>query len=189
MTEPIIMYDSPEAAQIVTVTGWRSRNGYFSGDNEHAARYDGATHKHCDCGTVISVRGYCTACHDKSKRERWDRMPLSECTDMFAVHDDDRYFSEAEEFFEWCDENEIDPATIRLVACEPQAFREVEADYWEEELPEDGELPDDIWEAVKVLNAAIRAHGSPASWTTINKRIELAMDGRHSYRLPVEAKS
>jgi hypothetical protein len=37
--KPKVMYASDEVAQKVTVTGWRSRNGYFYGANEHLARW------------------------------------------------------------------------------------------------------------------------------------------------------
>ena len=43
----VIMYDSPEAASIKTITGWVSSAGRFWGDNEHMARYDGSTHMKC----------------------------------------------------------------------------------------------------------------------------------------------
>ena len=42
--EEVVMIDDPRAATLVTVTGWRSRDGRFYGDNEHSARWAGCTH-------------------------------------------------------------------------------------------------------------------------------------------------
>ena len=49
--EEVVMIDDPRAATLVTVTGWRSMDGRFYGDNEHAARWAGCTHVKClACG-------------------------------------------------------------------------------------------------------------------------------------------
>jgi hypothetical protein len=44
------------------------------------------------------------------------------------------------------------------VICETQNLREVDADYWQDELPDDGDLPDGVDAALEALNAAIRAN-------------------------------
>lgn len=74
----IIMEDSPEAASIKTVTGWVSSTGRFWGDDERMARFDGSTHKRCDCGAVIAHRSYCRACSDRKEAEKWEAMPEAE---------------------------------------------------------------------------------------------------------------
>ncbi len=168
-----IMYDSPEAAKIVTITGWQSSNGHFWGDDEHMARYDGSTHKKCECGVVIGKQSYCNACYAKRQKEEWLKMPLIEWDGicMIAIHDDDRYFSELDEFLEYCEENDILPGDVMLVATEGDHLREVETDYWEEQMPEDGELPGDIQNKLDELNKAIRERSKPFSWERIKKRI------------------
>lgn len=51
MSETMILPSSDEAAQQVTVTGWRSREGLFYGNDERIARWAGATHVECsECG-------------------------------------------------------------------------------------------------------------------------------------------
>jgi hypothetical protein len=46
--EKVVMYESSEAASIQTVTGWVGADGRFWGNDEHMARYCGATHRHCE---------------------------------------------------------------------------------------------------------------------------------------------
>jgi hypothetical protein len=172
---PIIRYDSPEAAKIVTVTGWVDRHGHFYGDNEHLARWNGATHKDCEtCGTQIEMRGYCTPCHEKARRAKWLAMPLVEWdgTGMFCVFDSDRFFSEAYEFFDWCDEDGINPDDVMLVICEARGLSEVDVDHWCDELAEDHEPPIAVMEALEVLNKAIR-EAKPQTYFESNQRMIL----------------
>jgi len=63
MTTDKVLYASDEAAQLVTVTGWRSRTGRFYGSDEHLARWDGCTHQICECGAEMP-RGFtkCNTC-------------------------------------------------------------------------------------------------------------------------------
>ncbi|MEQ1969482.1 ead/Ea22-like family protein, partial [Xenorhabdus nematophila] len=68
MSKKIVMYDSPEAAQIKIVTGWVSRDGRFWGDDERMARYCGATHRQCENNPdhpIIGVHDYCDLCRAK----------------------------------------------------------------------------------------------------------------------------
>lgn len=163
---PIIRYDSDEAARKVTVTGWVSRSGLFYGDNEHIARWDGCTHIVCACGAV-TAKGYtcCETCRAKLDRERWEARPLVPYNGgAFCLDDGDRYFFDADEFYEWCDSEELQPSTLMLVPAVPESFREVDADYWYDDLPEDSELPDAIATALETLNAAIRAYAKPACY-------------------------
>ncbi len=171
--EPKVMYDSPEAATKVTVTGWQARNGRFWHEDEHMARYEGSTHKTCECGEVIAKNSYCSPCYTKRQREEWLKMPIVEWDKvcMIAMHDGDRFFSEIDEFLEYCEENDILPGDVMLVATEGDHLREVETDYWEEQMPEDGELPSAIQDKLDELNKAIQEHTKPFSWQRINKRI------------------
>ncbi|CAB4172456.1 hypothetical protein UFOVP935_22 [uncultured Caudovirales phage] len=68
--EEVVMIDDPQAATLVTVTGWRSRDGRFYGDNEHAARWGGCTHVKClacgnkRCPHATDHRNACTNSND-----------------------------------------------------------------------------------------------------------------------------
>ncbi len=177
-TAPIIMYDSPEAATYRTdIKGWVCRNGFFCGDGpgaEHQARWSGATHRECDtCGSINEVRSYCKTCRDKQVREDWLAMPIIEWDGkcMLAIHDDDRFFSDPDEFIEWCEDEGIEPGTVMLVATAGQFLSEVDLDYWQDDLPEDGDLPNDVADALEALNTVIRAQKEPICWRPVKKRV------------------
>ncbi|WP_020472418.1 hypothetical protein [Zavarzinella formosa] len=169
--QPKVMYDSAEAAQQVTVTGWRSRNGHFCGDNEHLARWDGCTHLLCDCGAEMD-RGYtlCRSCRDKQRLERYEAMPFQEWdrTTPLTLHDDDEYFWDEDSVWDYCELNGIKPEGLRLVICEPNYAWEIEADdYYGDDLPEDQPLNDvypDLAEAIEKVNEMIRKKERPLSW-------------------------
>ena len=180
--EPVcVMYDAPEAAHYKTdIKGWVSRNGYFFGDlphSEHQARYDGSTHKLCEkCGKLMGSKSYCSPCQDLHNEAVWQKMPIVDWDGvcMICIHNDDQYFSDPDEFFEWCHDNDVeDPSSIRLVATNPVRFREVDGSYWEDGLPEDGELPDEIQKALNVLNKTIREYKTVSCWHAANRRIIL----------------
>jgi hypothetical protein len=44
------------------------------------------------------------------------------------------------------------------VICEPQNLSEINEDHWHDELPEGGDLPSAVSDALDALNAAIRAN-------------------------------
>lgn len=178
-TREIVRYDSPEAARQVTVTGWVSLHGRFYGNDEHIARWDGCTHTVCDCGELAD-KGYtrCERCRAAAIVKQWEAMPIVEWDGEtpFCEHDGDRFFFDEDSFYDWCDDEGIDPTEVRLVLCEGRRFRTVDTDYWCDDLPEDGELPDAIRDALDALNAAIRAHDKPAAWYPTKQRI--VMKGR-----------
>jgi hypothetical protein len=53
--------------------------------------------------------------------------------------------------------------SLRLILCEPEYLRPVEWDHWVDDLPEDGELPGAVEDAVEALNKVIREQG-PSAW-------------------------
>lgn len=180
--QPIVMMDSDEAARIRTVTGWVSRDGFYFGDDERAARYAGSTHRLCDggCGTPIEKnwRMSCDACWLKARRERflalqveaWDGEPL-------CVFDDDTYFfgGDVDEIADWADEHEIPPDELRLVKCIAVYAAEIDPkDAYEDELPEDGEVPAYVADAFAALNEVLRQKTTPICWRETNIRVNIA---------------
>lgn len=174
--EPQILYDSPEAATYKTdIKGWVSRDGHFLGEDEHMARYMGCTHKKCECGKIIIKNSYCSPCYAKRQREEWLKMPIGTWDEaggqMIAVHDGDSYFSDREEFFEWCQDQGVEPGEVMLVLCEPQHLSEVTSEFWCDELCEDQELPAEIQDKLNELNKAIENYKKPISWTHGKQRL------------------
>lgn len=176
MTNEIILYNSPKAASIETVAGWVSIDGRFFGDNEHAARYWGSTHKACknnpDHPPYVK-NYYCEPCADIKRLEKFNAMPVVEWDGKTLLNllDTETYFDNQDQIDEFCFEYKVDPSELALVLCEPNSMREVEYDQWSEILHEDVDLPSEIETALDLLNDAIREHGKAVSWSPGSKRV------------------
>lgn len=166
--EQVVLYDSPEAAAIATVTGWQARTGEFWGNNEHMARYCGSTHKRCDgCGEVIAKSNWCTPCRDakqKAKfasfeRKPWDgEVPLN-------LFDTDTYFFDEDALRDYCADHDLKAEELDLVLCEPNYATLLDPyEVYQDLLGEDCEVPAPLVAAFDVLNVAIAACKEALSW-------------------------
>ena len=169
--DKIILNTDDEAAKFVTgIEGWVDRDENFWGKDEELARVSGCTHIVCpDCGVAIPKdHTRCTACREKKdlerynklERKQWDgKTPLySELSDMYLLDKDDLY-----EWLEECGIYDKNVEGLRLVICEPVYLRQIETDFWEDELAEDGEPSAAVMDALDNLNAVLR-NEDPASW-------------------------
>jgi hypothetical protein len=190
----IVMYDSPEAAQVKTVTGWVSREGHFWGDNEHMARYDGSTHKKCEtCGAVVSQRSFCTPCSTAREIEKFAAMERKPWDGDSPIYSQllDRYFFNGEVFdvfeegdgFEDEEGNVVTPYTeedLRLIHCEPTYLHLLDADDWSDDLPSEDHggdgLPDEVEVALEAFNAVLKKQG-PVSWEPGKYAVQLPLKG------------
>lgn len=181
MSKPpiVILPSDPTAATLRTVTGWVSRTGRFYGEGaeaERLARWDGATHLACTgCGaTTYKSYTLCDRCRNEAQVTRWEALQLVDYDgkSMFCLYQDDRFFADEEEFFDYCDENELEPGKVMLVACVPRGLRTLDSSYWEDDLAEDGDLPDEVVTAVRHLNEVLAAT-KEISWYPSDKRIVL----------------
>lgn len=168
-TKKQIMYDSPEAARYLTnIKGWVDINNRYWGDStaaERLARYSSCTHTKCECGAVMQ-KGYmyCEECRKRRNIERYNKFPFEEYVGQPVYSDsEDKFFFDSDEIEEYCEENEINPEDLRLQVCNPTYYPEVCADYWEEVLPEDGELNSLLVKELEDFNKVIRAL-PPASY-------------------------
>lgn len=165
----IIMRDSDEAAHRVTVTGWVSRQGQFFGDDERTARWAGCTHEICEgCGKVIE-RGWCRACRERKDLDKWlaaERVEWDHETPLYSDAYDEYLFDESPK--ELAEDKSCTIDDLRLYICRPVYGRIIDSDYFQDELPEDGDVPDIIQTAMDELNKAIRDAG-PLSWLPDNK--------------------
>lgn len=178
-TDKVIDYASPEAASIQTVTGWVSRAGRFWGNDEHMARYEGSTHRICKTNPAHGMHqtnSYCKKCWDEKRDAKWASMPRREYDGSpVCVFDSDRYFFDADEIISWLEDNDIKPEDARLVFCEPIYLRQLTGEEWADDLPEDGELGDQVAAALDALNKVIAAQ-PPAGWTEGNEAVVLPPD-------------
>jgi len=157
-----IFIESPQAAQIKTVTGWFSRIGTYWGNDEKMARFEGHTHIHCPCGKDHE-RGYCSIEH-KQRLEKdfasYPKLPFDKGSGVFNLLGTDTFFYEFSGILEYISEEGIvDINNLKLVHCEGQGLSTLDSDHWADELPEDGELPDCVYEAMQALNLAIKQAG------------------------------
>jgi hypothetical protein len=129
---PQIMYESPEAASIQTVTGWVSANGQFWGNDEHMARWVGATHRVCENNPehgVHEVRSWCKECHRERREAKFAAMARVEWDQStpVVIFDTDRYFFDADELRDFLVDEDIKPEDVQLVICKPNKARETES--------------------------------------------------------------
>ncbi len=174
--EKIILNTSNEAAKLTTVIGWMDRHGLYFGADEKSARYSGATHLACEqCGTATHKHHrYCTFCRPERMAATWsalEKRPWDGTTPVM-VHQGDEFFMSAEEFIGWCADNEVEPEGVHLVHCKPRLLSTIDEDHFADDLPEDGELPPAIAEALAALNTAIQAHTEPVSWWADNVAVD-----------------
>jgi len=162
-TKTIVLYNAPEAAQFKTnLAGWVSRDGRFYGEDEHMARYAGSTHKSCDdCGTVNEIGRSCAPCREKHNAEKFAAYPVEKWDGQtpLCLFDSDRYFF-GEDILYWLEDH---PEEVRICKCKPGYLSLIDRDNWADDLPEDGDLPGGVEEALTALNKAI-AEAGPSCW-------------------------
>lgn len=157
--EKIIMYDSNEAAQYKTVSGWVSSDGRFFGKDEHMARFAGSTHSKCECGNV-KKRSYtkCESCIAKMVKERYNALEFRtwDGASPLCLYNDDKYFFDESEVSDYLEENDLAPEDLMLVMCKPVYAKQIQTDYWEDEMPEDYDLPTELQKKVDEINSFIQ---------------------------------
>lgn len=180
MEKPIIMYDSPEAAVYRTnLTGWVASDGRYYGENEHLARWAGSTHQKCECGNIFSKgRTRCSSCDARIDTEKYYALPVVEWDGATPVCTwrDDKFFFDEDSVLDWMadlkhDANEGD-VEVQLVLCTPGRLGYVSEDNWADDLPDDGELPNEVAKKVDELNEAIK-NTPVVSWWAGTTRINV----------------
>jgi hypothetical protein len=167
--EKQILFNSDESAQLKTgLSGWVSRNGRFYGTDERAARYDGCTHRLCeDCSKPVEKsRLVCAGCGEIRDKKRYESLPSVVWNEVGGLYSDavDRYFWSWDDVDCYCEDENVKEDDLRLVICVPQYLHQLdESDYGQDELPEDGELPDKVKEAISRFNEVIKVT-KPVSW-------------------------
>lgn len=180
--KPMIFADSPESATLMTITGWVSRNGQFFGDNEVLARNVGATHRRCEKHGPFPVNAYCRQCSDERQAATFNAMPevtWDGDSPLFSFRGEFFYDREALADHVADQENPAEYlADMQLVVAVPQYATEVDpVDLYQDLLPEDiDEVPPAIQKAFDALNAAIREHKEPLSWTEGKQRAIVTLE-------------
>ena len=163
-----ILNTSDRAAEFRTdISGWVDRHGRFWGRDEHMARWSGCTHLICpECGKVMS-KNYtlCRECREKKSVERYkarESKPWDGVTPLYSETADEYFFSQ-DNLIDYLHDHNCTIQSLRLLICSPIRLREVDDDYFCDDLPEDGELPSDVADALEDLNSIIRDQ-APVAW-------------------------
>lgn len=181
--EKIILFDEPGLVQYrKDIEGWTGPDGLYYGkgpEGERRARYANSTHKKCECGGIMS-RGWlkCENCRAESSRKAFEQLESIEWDgkSMMCLWGDDKFFSDMDEVYEYCEDNDILPEELQLMHCEKRIrISEVNIDELNEEyITEDGrgvsDFHPEIAEKVNELNELIR-NAEPKLWFETNKRI------------------
>ena len=177
--DKIILPDSPEAATYRTdIAGWVSRDGTFYGDGpkgEEAARYVGSTHVLCKrCGEPTPKEyPICETCCDKADAERYAAMPRAKWDGKALLYSEvtDRFYNSPPEAEDEALDRGIFVHHLRLVICEPVYATPIETDYFSEDLPDNGELPQQIIDAIDAFNESVA--GVVLSWAPGKTALDL----------------
>ncbi len=130
------------------------------------------------CGAdhrMYDVPPLCDKCYEAHQLERFEAMPVVKWDGKAAlvVHNSDTYFFDEDTAADYVFEN----PDARICICDPVYLHEVDPSDWADDMGEDGDLPDEVTEAIGVLNRAIvEANKQPSCWIEGNERIDNAVE-------------
>jgi hypothetical protein len=164
--EKIIMYDSPEAAKLVTVSVYEvyRPNGVIYVSDEKTARYNNCTHKICQCGKIMPKYNLkCANCSHTYKEERYKSLKFKEwdLKEPVVTWDGDDYFFSEENLIDYMDENNMDE--IDLLICEPIYYKQIDTEHVCDDAHEDWQPEKELLQAIESLNQVIETL-KPHSW-------------------------
>lgn len=141
------------------------------GSDQHGGKHHGCEYFVLDLShdkhAYMALRAYANSCRETKEIEKWQAMPRQEWDGKSLLYSQaaDVFFQDSDDLSCHCEENECTPQSLRLVICDPQYARQIDAeDHYSDELPEDGDLPPELEEAFERLNEAIKACRTPLSW-------------------------
>jgi len=185
MDKKIVMFDDPDLVEYRTnLEGWTGPDGLYHGkgeEGEKRARYANSTHKKCECGNVMDkYRIVCRSCSSKKESERFNKLEAVDWDgeSMISLYNDEKFFTDMDDVYEYCELEEIDINDLRLMHCEKRiSINHINIDELNEEyMTEDGqgvsEWHPEIAKKVEELNELI-SNTEPKLWFETNKRIKI----------------
>lgn len=181
---PIIMYDDPKCCTTGTFSYEiggepRTKEFFISIDgrlfeDEHLCRWHSCTHKVDELGDIHIKHYTCgERLRARKSRELWEKQQQVEIDSDTPLFYSDEFFRDEDDLLEYCAEHDCLPSAMELEVGEPCELSELCSSYWQDQLPEDAELPSEVEEAVKALNLVIATHnssGNPHAWEGLGKR-------------------
>jgi hypothetical protein len=103
-------------------------------------------------------------CRDKKDLERFEALPRADWDGMAMLYSEarDKYYAGPDDAEDELEEGET-LADMRLVICEPNYVRQIDPDYFVDELPEDGDVHPEVEAAMDTFNSAVA--GIVLSWS------------------------
>lgn len=172
-------YETNSGAEHKTVKGWFDTNGRFWGENEHMAKVCSATHKHCDnCGAEIGIKGHCQPCREQNRTNEFKSYPVLAWDGVtpIAIFDTDEYFFDTQSFLDYLESEDIKAQDLELVLCTPNYMRQIDTDYWEDDLPDSDAsfIPAEVKKLLDELNEVIGFENHVLSWSQSKVRVDVS---------------
>ena len=127
MDEKIVLFDDPNLVEYRTdLEGWTGPDRLYHGkgeEGERRARYANSTHTKCECGNLVTkYRTRCQDCNSKLSMKNFLKLEEVEWdgVSMMCLINDDKFFSEMEDVYDYCEYNEINIQDLKLMHCEKQ---------------------------------------------------------------------
>jgi hypothetical protein len=182
-------YVLPDGVEIKEISQKMYSNGNgFAYPDIRSAEYAAAIGQICeDCGAEYEGKTYicCPSCRKKHQDERFLKLELTEWDGIapICIWMDDKYFFGESELYDYCDNNELKPSSLRLVLCVPNKSPIFDLDdFLCDVLPEytgideisvnSDKTAKDIEDMVNQWIESI----SPITWIGGNKRINIEDD-------------
>ena len=114
---------------------------------------------------------------DSEQLRKWRALPLVkwDYETPLCLFQDDTFFFDIYEVRDYAEEHDMKVGELQLVLCTPIYAHELDPDDWIDDLPDDGDAPGWLQEAIRTFNAVLHAQrDKPLSWTPGHKRVVLA---------------
>lgn len=180
----VILFDDPNLVEYRTnLEGWTGPNNLYYGkgdEGERRARYANCTHKRCECGNNYEKNSFCRPCSEKKSRENFLKLEEVEWDgeSMMCERYGEKFFSDLEDVYEYCEDNEIEIEDLELMLCRKEVgisqinIDELNEEYCDADDNGVSHYHPEIAKKVEELNELIR-NAEPKLWFQTNKRIKI----------------
>jgi hypothetical protein len=137
------------------ISGWVGKNGRFYGKDEQLARYANSTHGICRvCESPTEHKWLiCRSCQEKERYEKYLQLPYDVYMGEPVFSYGGEYFHTEDDLIDHLVDNELDE--IELYPSKPIHLYQLDADYWDDCLAEDQEIPAELEVQIEKLNKVI----------------------------------
>lgn len=118
----------------------------------------------------------CKSCRDKKDEDRYDAMPKAAWDGVSMLYSKtlDRYFASPEDSEDELEEGQT-LSDLRLIVCVPNRAKFLDDSHFVDDLPDDGESPVELLDAIEAFNKALEAL-PPLSWSPGKFALEIGSE-------------